>query len=494
MPVQTTGNSSDRTSLAVAWAIALVAFAARLAPILLVPGIDHPDEIFQSLEPAHRAVFGYGLDTWTGGLRSWILPGVIAALMEVSRLFGDGPGVYVPFVQLVFAAFGASAVALTFLWAARLFGRWPALAAASLPAFWPDALYFAGRTLSEPVAATLFVIALYLLEPGYEVTSRRRLASGGALLALAFVIRIQLAPALAVATIWSWTRAPRHRFLPMAGGLVAMLAASGILDWVTADYPFAPEWRNLSANLSHDVASSFSTAPWYFYLMVLAALWGTGGIVPLLPAGIGARRMPLLPILALVILVAHSVIPHKEYRFIYPALLLLLIGAGLGLAQLVAWLDESAKGLAPPGFAASIGALAAAAAIGLLSAGVVLSGPEAALWRERQDMRAASMAVSRLASVCGIGTEGIYWWDTGGYTFFHRNVPFYWPLTTAQFAHDAPGFDTLIAPRGAPAPPGYATQQCFGEVCVAQRPGGCQAVPMAALPPPGSGNVFRAHH
>lgn len=487
-----TSSSSDRTSLFIALAIACVAFAARLLPIFVVPGINHPDEIFQSLEPAHRLVFGYGLDTITRGLRSWIMPGTIAALIEVSRVFDDGPGCYVPFVQTIFAAFSTSAVALTFLWATRLFGRWPALAAASLPAFWPDALYFAGRTLSEPVAATLLVLALYLVEPGYEVTSRRRLAIGGALLALAFVIRIQLAPTLAVAAVWTWARAPRHRFVPLAGGILATLALSGVLDWVTAGYPFAPAWRNFSENLFDGVASSFGTAPWFFYLAVPGVLWGLGGVALLVLGGVGARRMPLLPLLALVTLAAHSVIPHKEYRFIYPALLLLLVGAGLGLAQLVAWLDRSAAPLgAPPGFASSIGAIAAVAAIGFLSLGMAMSAPEAALWRERQGMREASMLVSRLPSVCGIGTEGIFWWDTGGYTLFHRNVPFYWPMTAAQFAHDSPGFDTLIAPRGAPVPPGYARRQCFGGFCVEQRPGGCQPIPMAELSPPSTGNVLR---
>jgi hypothetical protein len=480
---------SSRATIGGAMLVALVAFAARLMPIFAVPGINHPDEIFQSLEPAHLLVFGYGLDTWTGGLRSAILPGIIAALMEASRLFGSGPDIYIPVVQTAFAALSATGVACCFLWAARRFGLWPAIAAASVPAFWPDALYFGGRTLSEPVAASLLVIALYLLEPGYLVTSRRRLAWGGALLTLAFVIRIQLGPAIAVAAIWAWLRAPRRRLLPLFGGVLGMLVLNGLLDAATAGYPFAPEWRNLTANLANDVASSFGTAPWNFFLL---ALWGAATLPLAALTLLGARQAPLLLTSAVVILLAHSVIPHKEYRFVYPAILLLLIVAGLGLAQLVAWFSLLSKPLSlPAGYLLSIGALGIVLIVALSCATIIISPRQQALWRKGEDMMRASALIARLPSVCGIGTFGIYWWDTGGYTFFHRNVPFYWPLSPAQFAHDAPGFDTLIETRGAPRPPDYDRRQCFGSICIAQRPGGCQPVPMTPLPPAGAGNVLR---
>src|SRR3989442_2829366 len=48
-------------------------------------GIYWPDEIFQSLEPAHRLVFGYGLYAWefVDGARNWAFPAFVAALFEV---------------------------------------------------------------------------------------------------------------------------------------------------------------------------------------------------------------------------------------------------------------------------------------------------------------------------------------------------------------------------------------------------------------------------
>jgi hypothetical protein len=73
--------------------LVLIAIGLRLVPIVFVPRLNWGDEIFQAIEPAHRLVYGYGLVPWEFqlGMRSWLLPGAVAGLMEVSSLAGDGP-------------------------------------------------------------------------------------------------------------------------------------------------------------------------------------------------------------------------------------------------------------------------------------------------------------------------------------------------------------------------------------------------------------------
>ena len=73
-----------------------LAILLRLQPILVEPSAVWPDEIFQTSEPAHRLVFGSGLVAWEFqlGVRSWLLRGIIAGLMELSRIIGDGPDYY----------------------------------------------------------------------------------------------------------------------------------------------------------------------------------------------------------------------------------------------------------------------------------------------------------------------------------------------------------------------------------------------------------------
>ena len=116
------GVSAGRLSIATIAAlcgIVILAFTLRLIPVVIVPSLNWADEVFQTTEQAHRLVYGTGLVTWEFqlGTRSWILPGAIAALMELSRLIGDGPDYY----NLSFgvsSTFGALARR-----AARLLGR-----------------------------------------------------------------------------------------------------------------------------------------------------------------------------------------------------------------------------------------------------------------------------------------------------------------------------------------------------------------------------------
>ena len=54
--------------------------------------------------------------------------------------------------------------------------------------------------------------------------------------------------------------------------------------------------------------------------------------------------MPLLGILAATILLSHSLVPHKEYRFVYPGLLLLVLLAGIGFGEVLNRLRFSARG------------------------------------------------------------------------------------------------------------------------------------------------------
>jgi phosphatidylinositol glycan class B len=191
---------SAEIGLAVLVALAIL---LRLQPILVEPSAVWPDEIFQTSEPAHRLVFGSGLVAWEFqlGVRSWMLPGIIAGLMELSRIIGDGPDYYLPVIAVGFAALAAAPVVCCFLWCRPLFGVTGALLAGLAVAVAAEPVYFGARTLSETVAAHLLVVALWVLEPGYLVISRSRLFVGGALLSLVFAARVQLAPAIAVAML-----------------------------------------------------------------------------------------------------------------------------------------------------------------------------------------------------------------------------------------------------------------------------------------------------
>ena len=309
------------------------------------------DEIFQTSEQAHRLVYGSGLIPWEFqlGMRSWLLPGIIAALMELSRIVGDGPDYYIPVIAGTFAALAAVPVVCCFLWGRRFFGLPGGLIAGTVVAVAPELVYFGARTLSEVLAGNLLVAALYILEPGYQVTSRQRLFGGGVLLGLVFLLRIQLAPAVAIVALWMIWRADHERVLATITGAIAILTADGILDAVTLGYPFASLWRYVVYNVYYGVSSTFGVKPWNYYLLGEIGVWGGGAATLLLLAALGARRMLLPFAAAITIFAVHSAIAHKEYRFIYPAVVLLMVLAGVGLAQIARWGGETGYGTGASG-------------------------------------------------------------------------------------------------------------------------------------------------
>jgi phosphatidylinositol glycan class B len=481
--------SARSAEIGLAGLVAL-AILLRLQPILVEPSAVWPDEIFQTSEPAHRLVFGSGLVAWEFqlGVRSWILPGIIAGLMELSRIIGDGPDYYLPLIAVGFAALAAAPVVCCFLWCRALFGVTGALLAGFAVAVAAESVYFGARTLTETIAAHLLVVALWVLEPGYLVISRRRLFIGGALLGLVFATRVQLAPAIAVAMLWTNWRAGRGRLASTLTGVAAILAAAGVLDTLTLGYPFASVWRYVFYNLFYDVSSTFGVEPWPYYLLGELGVWGGAGATMLLLTAIGAWRLPLLLVVAVVILAVHSGIAHKEYRFIYPAIVPLTVLAGVGLAQMASWGREWLIGRSMPVTAAAATSAALAVAWWGLASSHIWEGATLVAHRQRMhDKLVATSLVAHGRAPCGIGLYGLHgedWGVYGGYTHFHRPAPMYWPENEAALTAAADAFDMLLYTDPPPAALGFTTRQCIGEVCIAQRAGGCRTLPMTRLPFP----------
>src|SRR5690349_7416820 len=94
------------------WLLAAVLAAGaalRVHQALTDDGMHWPDEIYQSLEPAHRAVYGYGLRAWemVEGARHWALPGLVAVVLWLSELLHlTAPREYLTVVRLIFCAVG----------------------------------------------------------------------------------------------------------------------------------------------------------------------------------------------------------------------------------------------------------------------------------------------------------------------------------------------------------------------------------------------------
>jgi GPI mannosyltransferase 3 len=454
----------------------------RLLPILIVPNLNQPDELYQSIEQAHRLVYGTGIVPWEFqlGARSYLVPSALAGVMEMARLAGDGPRFYLPAIFGTLAALSTACVPVAYLWARRAYGTAGALVAAAAMALSVDAIYFGPRAGQEELAAHLLVLAAFAAAPGTGPLSHRRAIVAGILFGLVFTVRYHLAPAVALVMVWSSWGAWRERLMPMMGGALAAMLASGAVDWVSWGYPFASLWRNVDYNLFYGVNAAFGAASWRVYPALLAYYGSVALPFILVLAVLGTRQRPMLAAAAVLIVIQYALLPHKELRLIYPSLLLVSMLAALGLARVAA---AAASWLRAKGHRPAMASLAAICLWAALALGEAASPGYGALWRQDEDALRAALQVASLPNVCGVGLYRIAWYWSGGYSYMHFAGALYVPADEAALAHEAPGFDVLMYRGARPASPGFETRQCFGETCLARRAGSCAPVPGAFTAP-----------
>lgn len=260
-------------------AICGIGFALRLGLVFAFPFEVRADEIFQYAEPAHRLLTGDGIITWEWriGLRSWILPGVIAGLMALSATLGLGHALV--FVQAVFAAFSVLLIVVAWHFGKAVAGRRGALVCAALMSAWPAPVIFASRTLTEAQGGTLLAIGTL-----WAATSiARRRAPGpvssfliGLTLTLGTVLRIQFAPACGAALVgcaMAW-RTSRPALVCLVMGMIVPVFLSGFVDLMTLGSPFESSIRNFSINYVQHKADLYGIRSGFYYAGKIASHWG----------------------------------------------------------------------------------------------------------------------------------------------------------------------------------------------------------------------------
>jgi hypothetical protein len=89
-------------------------------------------------------------------------------------------------------------------------------------------------------------------------------------------------------------------------------------------------------------------------------------------------------------------------------------------------------------------------------------------------------ALSRDQDVCGVGLYNVKWWSTGGETYLHHNVPLLELDSPPRLEADRGDVNVLLAPEGSEGvPSAFKPTECFNQICVLKRSGGCAAAPAA---------------
>jgi hypothetical protein len=410
----------------------VLAFVLRLWVAWTGDFLLHPDEVFQYLEQGHRVVFGYGIVPWEYryGTRSWLLAGSIAALLWPLKWLGwDTPNLYLPWIKFVFCAFSMTIPIGMMLFARRYLGEKAACWAVVLGGFWYELLVFAHKPLPGMVATGWLFLALGI---GWDEKSVRRAWGVGVCLGLCVGLRVQLAPlVIGVAIVAMLSASWRVRLHLCAAWSVVVLGV-GALDAVTWGGWWHSYLASVRFNVVHGVASQFGVEPvWYFFWGIGVASLGLVGVV--LALFLWCRPVLGWYVLggALLVLVPHSLIAHKEYRFVFAIIPMWLLLGAVCLAFVSRWV----QGCVGVGFAliAILGItnrlphqerLYDAKAWGFLrDKGRITHLPFRFLeWRADLAM---AREISRDTEVRGVWMAVNSWDFTGGYAYLHRKVPLY---------------------------------------------------------------------
>lgn len=464
-----------------------LAFLVRAAVALSGDFVMHPDEIMQYLEPAHRLVFGNGVTYWEYfyGVRSWLVPGLVAAILKLFDAVGLGqPAWYVGGVELVFCAISLLIPAGMYFFARWHFGEATARVALVMGAFWYELVGFAHKPMTEFVATALLMSLLALtVRP---VPDRLRVVvTVAALAVLAAAIRVQYAPPALLALGLIFLRTKKKPQLALAAAV--LLLAVGVQDAVAwGGGLFHSYVTYVRVNVAVDELIVSTSPAWeYPYWLAMAS---AGIVVPCVLAALrNPRRYGLLLLLIAVVLLVHSTQSQRQYRFVFAVIpLYLMVGADV-LARVVSGARTPQR---LPIAAARLTLASVFAAVSL--AGILNALPYQAtayqsrtavtgsvnFLRNQDRVFAAYRYLAETPGVAGVWHEDRAYFDLPGYYHLHRAIPFYDAITGRGAFVGADGFDLesitasvthIVTADPSPVVSGYSEVRTFGAIRVLRR-------------------------
>ncbi len=439
--------------------VIFLAIVIRVTAAFLFPNIAHADEIFQVQEQAHRVVYGSGITPWEFviGIRSWIFPGLLVGIAEICRVLGGGTESFVVAVKLFMIAISVIPICCGWRWGHRLFGLGGAIIVSGILAAWVDLVYYSSHSLSEVFATNFFVAGLCIVEPGDRTTAdRRMLFFAGLCLGLALVVRIQLAPAIGLIAICACWGDLMRRWLPFSLGAGFIILMAGLIDYLTWGSAFRSIWLNVWVNVFLSVSEVYGVDPWYRYAGVLFFMWGGAFAVIAMTALVGASRLPLVLAVAATVLITHTLLGHKEPRFIFPAIPLVFILCGIGTCEIC-------KALSANALRENWLTIVAVSCWVLTSAALAVSPYYQSMWEHNRGVLTAFGLIAADKEACGVGFVAADVDETdkqAGQTNLPPDVPIYF-VPNYDVTSYSSAFNFVITSGREPNTPEFKALGCF---------------------------------
>ena len=295
------------------------ALLLRLGLHMFSDFIAYPDELHHYLEQGHKLAFGYGVDLWEWhwGARSYLLPGIIAALLLPFKWLGiDHPAYYVPCVETFFCVLSLLIPWGLYHFTRHQYGETAARIALLLGVVSFYLIAFAAKTLTETLSGVMLAAAMGLAGRPF-IRGDAGAWLFGILLGFAFFLRYLYLPALGI--LWlavAATMPARWVLRSIAGGMLVVIAY-GLLDYLTWGRLFNSIYMHILWNLNPP--EDFHSGGGEIFHPQRLLFVSAGGILLTIFAWIRLPRRHLLTILiSLAILLPHMLAPNKEFRFVAP--------------------------------------------------------------------------------------------------------------------------------------------------------------------------------
>ncbi len=296
---------------------------AHLLAVFFSEGYHRPDEHLGLMRFMTFKLGLFPIDelSWEypAKIRPWLQPGLMVVFSKIYLALGfKDPFIWATILRFISSALALySSVLLARLAKAELQGALLKIAYALIFLTWYFP-FFHARPSAENWGMSFFLIGLcyWLLSAKFS-----RLAIG-LLLGASFIVRFQMA--FAIAPLWFWfiykKREGAKGLTLVALGIVLAIALNLPLDyWGYGEWTFSA-WNYFDHNILRGAAAGFGVAPWYYYVTKIFSK----GIPPLslfflVPTAWCwiKRRDHWVTWITLPFFVLHSMVGHKELRFLF---------------------------------------------------------------------------------------------------------------------------------------------------------------------------------
>lgn len=407
--------------LLICYGLFLRVFLALSGDFLLVP-----DEVMQYLEQGHRITYGYGLIPWEYrlGIRPLIIPYFIAFWLRFFSYFGfNQPTSYIPAIKIIFCIFSMSIPLGMYQFCKQNYSKNTGYIALFLGCSWYELVMTAHKPLSEIFSTELMFLGLYF----FNRTQTKYLYLGTLFSCFAIAVRPHVVPAIIIFFVYYYYQKPKKVTINGLAIIIVSVLIIGLFEYLTMGSPWLSYLLYLYYNINLNIASGFGVLPMngYFlmFLVTSVGLFYVAIIHAVNPDNIKKNMLPVLIIFT--ILGLHSLIPHKEYRFIYPAIPFWLIIFSSYLSNLISNNEASQRAIIIVSIVSGLGLN------GLLlkqQLPLGLANHYGGSYFKHSNSLNAYLYLSTISNKGGIIDYTRPWFYSGGYYYLHRKVPLSNPI------------------------------------------------------------------